>query len=121
MQSIAVIGGGNLAWHLTHVLQNARREVVLLRRAAEQEDWPVPVFGHNWLDANTPNLVFLAVPDDHIYKVSLRLQKWLPAFVPVIHTSGATPVTRIDDHFRQRGALWPIRSLRRGEAVTDWR
>jgi len=38
----------------------------------------------------------------------------------VVHTSGATSIDTIDPYFKQRGAFWPIRSLRQGEPVQDW-
>ena len=38
-----------------------------------------------------------------------------------VHTSGATPITAINPYFTRRGALWPIRSLRAGEPVGNWR
>jgi len=120
MQDIAVIGGGNLAWHLTAVLANAGKTVTLLRRQPKQEDWPVPVVGISWLDQHLPDAIFLAVPDDAIYTVTEKLTVWLPPATPIIHTSGATPVTQISDYFSMRGVLWPIRSMRKGEVVRDW-
>ena len=54
-------------------------------------------------------------------EVSEELSKLLPPILPIFHTSGATPIDRIDPYFSHRGVLWPIRSLRRGEPVTDWR
>ena len=61
------------------------------------------------------------MPDNTIAEVSAALSKLLPPTLPIFHTSGATPIERIDAYFRHRGVLWPIRSLRRGEPVTDWR
>ena len=62
----------------------------------------------------------LAVPDNAIAEVSEALSKVLPPTLPIFHTSGATPIDRINAYFRHRGVLWPIRSLLRGEPVTDW-
>jgi predicted short-subunit dehydrogenase-like oxidoreductase (DUF2520 family) len=121
-KKIAIVGGGNLAWHLVRIMDNAGLDVTLLSRKPEgKRDWPVPVRAYEWLSKKKVDAVFLAVPDDAIYKVSHQLKKLLSSHVPVIHTSGATPITKIDDYFSSRGALWPIRSLRRGEEVADWR
>ncbi len=121
MQNIVVIGAGNLAWHLVRVLQNLDKNVVLVSRKPETvADWPVPVQTLAEVDI-TPDLIFLAVPDDAIEMVSTNLSYSLPDRIPVVHTSGATPITNIDAYFQQRGALWPIRSLRQGEPVGDWR
>lgn len=119
---MAVVGGGNLAWHLVVVLQKAGVEVALVARdPASKQGWRVPVLAYAELADFGPDLVFLAVPDDAIGEVSLRLAQLLGPAVPVVHTSGATAIGRIAEHFQFRGALWPIRSLRRGEMVDTWR
>ncbi len=118
--STAIIGTGNLAWHLAAVLPG-EVAVIARRILPETEAWPVPLIGFDALRAMQPGVVFLAVPDNQIEVISLRLAGLLPADTFVFHTSGATPVGRINDFFTHRGALWPIRSLRKGEVVTDWR
>ena len=117
---IVVIGTGNLAWHLVRVLPG---EVVCVSRRGDPiADWPVRVVPLASLgDGTGLRAIFLAVPDNRIAEVSASLAALLPPTLPVYHTSGATAVNRIDPHFTDRGVLWPIRSLRRGEAVTDWR
>ncbi len=123
MANFYIIGAGNLGWHLSQVLDRAGHTVTVISRRPLR--WPVPVDGFEKLgeDAGAGQFigaVFLAVPDDAIPAVSRRLSEILPAETPVIHTSGATPVSRIDSYFDLRGALWPIRSLRRGEPVAEW-
>ncbi|WP_020567251.1 Rossmann-like and DUF2520 domain-containing protein [Neolewinella persica] len=121
MQNIVVIGAGNLAWHLVVVLQQAGYAVTMVSRKPETvADWPVRVMSLNEL-TEAPDLIFLAVPDDAIEMVSTNLSYTFPDRIPIVHTSGTTPVTQIDPYFRQRGVLWPIRSLRQGETVGDWR
>lgn len=121
MQEIIVIGAGNLAWHLVQVLQQQDYLISLASRDPHRvADWPVRVIGLADIPVD-PMLVFLAVPDNAIETVSAELSLQLPPEVPIVHTSGATPITRINPYFRQRGALWPIRSMRQGETVVDWR
>lgn len=121
MKEIIVIGAGNLAWHLVAVLQRADYSVSLASRdPARVADWPVRVIGLADIP-HDPFMVFLAVPDDAIGTVSAELSLQLPAHTPVIHTSGTTSVDQINGYFRRRGALWPIRSLRSGETVGEWR
>lgn len=117
---IAIIGAGNLAWHLSGVLGD--RCVVVSRSGRNGLDWPVAVIPPDKLHGYNLFAIILAVPDDAIHPVSERLAaKGYAPTLPIVHTSGATPVDRIAGHFRRRGVLWPIRSLRRGEGVTDWR
>ena len=114
-----IVGNGNLAWHLSAVLPGEVR--VISRDPEARAVGSIPVLGYSALSALNPTVVFLAVPDDRIAEVSGQLSRLIPSTVPVIHTSGATPCARIDAHFAHRGVMWPVRSLRRGEAVTDWR
>lgn len=121
MQEILVIGAGNLSWHLVQVLSRAGFDVSLVSRNPDRvADWPVRVQQLSELSIK-PDLVLLAVPDDAIHQASTELANHLPSDTPVIHTSGATPAVMINSHFSRRGALWPIRSLRAGESVADWR
>ncbi|NJB85769.1 putative short-subunit dehydrogenase-like oxidoreductase (DUF2520 family) [Lewinella marina] len=111
--NIAIVGNGNLAWHLSGVLGD--RAVVASRSASASTVTYQALAGMS-LDA-----VFLAVPDNRIAQTSEELSGLLPPTLPVFHTSGATPADRISNRFCHRGVLWPIRSLRRGEPVTHWR
>lgn len=116
-----MIGAGNLSWHLVQVLQDSGYPVALAsRNPARVADWPVRVISLADIPV-TPLLVLLAVPDNAIPTVSAALTLQLPPHIPVAHTSGATPTARINHYFQYRGALWPVRSLRQGERVTDWR
>ncbi|WP_157976185.1 DUF2520 domain-containing protein [Lewinella sp. IMCC34191] len=114
----AIIGSGNLAWHLAGVL--GRQAVVIYREQQPVESWPVDLLPLEAVATQNWDALFLAVPDEAIRAVSQQLAAVLPADLPVIHTSGATPLDRIDAQFRHRGVLWPIRSLRKGEIVADW-
>ena len=118
MEKYVIVGTGNLAWHLAQVLPG---EVVTVSRRGGVAGWPVPVLPYTALGGWSTTAVFLAVPDNAISTVSAELAKLLPPTLPIVHTSGATPLDRIDDYFQHRGVLWPIRSLRRGEPVGDWR
>ena len=120
MKEVVVIGAGNLAWHLVQVLSKAGHDVSLISRDPVcVAEWPVRVLSFEELPKD-PWLVFLAVPDDVINRVSAHLSQLLPSSIPVVHTSGATPAIMIHSHFSKRGAFWPIRSLRAGEEVTGW-
>lgn len=122
MQNILIVGAGNLSWHLSRVLQDAGYGVGLVsRQPARVADWPVRVLGVGDLAGEDCDLVVLAVPDHAIHPCSTALALHLRPRLPVVHTSGATPVALINSHFARRGALWPIRSLRAHEPVGDWR
>jgi len=127
---VIVIGTGNLAWHLVPNLQEIGLSVDIWSRLPDKDtaanSWTAPV--KSWSQHVTETLsteelaaIFLAIPDDYIAEVSKRLAGLFPPETPIVHTSGTTATDRIASHFIKRAALWPIRSLRKGEEVPNWR
>ncbi|PPK84040.1 uncharacterized protein DUF2520 [Neolewinella xylanilytica] len=116
---IAIIGSGNLAWHLAGVLPYPT--TVVYRADRPTEGWPCALLPLSEMSRLDWDAVFLAVPDQAIAPVSRELAIRIPLGVPVFHTSGATPLDQITPSFLHRGVLWPIRSLRKGEAISHWR
>ena len=115
---LAIVGSGNLAWHLAGVLDGP---TVYYRGDEPSENWPCPLRHLSRIAASPPSAVLLAVPDGAIQSVSEHLAEVIPHATPVVHTSGATSIDRIDARFLHRGVLWPIRSLRKPEPVGDWK
>lgn len=125
MKHYLIVGSGNLAWHLAPNLVEIGVKVTICSRHPELEadhDWRSSIVDFASLPANNSpfDACFLAVPDDAIPTVTKQLSSYLPATTPLVHTSGATAVTAIDDYFKFRAAMWPIRSLRKGEVVPNW-
>ena len=122
MYRIAIIGAGNLTWHLAPALQRCGHQVaVFTRRPVDQTEWPVDIMDVETLGVYSPQLVFLAVPDGQINSVSKALIEDLPHSTVVIHSSGATAMKKIDETFVNRGVMWPIRSLSKGGKAASWR
>ena len=116
---IGIIGSGNLSWHLAGVIPD--RAVVFYQVDPPEGNWPCPILSISEVSSYTWDALFLAVPDRSIKVVSEHLSPAISSEVPIFHTSGATPLNTISGHFRHRGVLWPIRSLRKGDAVGHWR
>lgn len=116
---IGIVGSGNLAWHLAGVL--GERATVLFRAVDDMQVWSVPLLPLSAVANHSWEALFLAVPDAAIQDTSASLSRVVDPATPVYHTSGATPLDALSPDFRHRGVLWPIRSLRKGEPVTDWR
>ncbi|NJC24719.1 DUF2520 domain-containing protein [Neolewinella antarctica] len=122
MQKIVVVGNGNLAWHLVPALKRLKHEVVVVSRHPDPEfEWPVELERYEYLTQLRPTLVLLAVPDGEIPAVSNLLTTLLPLTTPVVHLSGATGMKKIDAQFTNRGVMWPIRSMLKGQRPTTWR
>lgn len=121
---IVIVGAGNLAWHLWPRLCELGYQVEIWSRQTQADhfDWrssklPFPARPP---EKTSSTFVILAVPDATIASVSGRLRAHFSPQTPLIHTSGATPLDRIDPYFSQRGVLWPIYSLRKGAEPIDW-
>lgn len=122
MRKTVIIGSGNLAWHLAPALKRLGHDVKVVSRSVKPGfAWTVPLVGYEDLWVMKPELVFLAVPDGQIVQVSSWLAARLPLTTPIIHTSGATAMKKIDPLFTNRGVMWPIRSLIKGNHPTTWR
>lgn len=122
---VVVIGAGNLAWHLVPNLQRIGLQVEIWSRQASADTYswsaPLKIIPEQELPLDRlPDAVFLAVPDDQINPISQSLTELLPAQVPIIHTSGATPITAITGYFTARAVLWPIISMKLGETIIEW-
>lgn len=126
MDRVIVVGAGNLAWHLVPNLKRIGLRPEVWTRdvdVANQYEWQVPVttIPKRISKQFKIEAIFLAVPDDHIADVSRRLSPIINWDIPVIHNSGATAVNTINEYFEIRSALWPIRSLKKGEATSAWK
>lgn len=132
MQHFLIVGSGNLAWHLAPNLERIGAKVTIWSRHAEEDgfEWESDAPILRWTgesvdlleqqENHTFDACFLAIPDDFISSVSQQLSASLSPQTPIVHTSGATAITAIDDYFDTKAALWPIRSLKKGEVVVPW-
>ena len=119
----AVVGTGNVAWHLTDVFGTAGHTCagIVPSSAHERAQAFASHFGVELLPsaARIPldvDVVFLAVPDARISMISQRLS----TSALVVHTSGMTPIQAIEQS--NRAVMWPLLSLTAGirPQTSDW-
>ena len=120
---IALLGAGNVGWHLGH-------------RLAQQGLLPVQVFSprlaraqelaqalgtqaiHTLAELRTDaDLYLLAVPDAAISPLALELQGLLPPTALLAHTSGATPSEALGTYFVHTGVFYPLQTFSRAHAL----
>lgn len=118
--SVALVGSGNVAWHLGHaLLPYVRLEGVYsatpahCSRLAQELDCKA----WDWLGQipATIGLVLIAVSDAQIESVSAQLGQ-LQALV--VHTSGSVPMEVLGVHSR-RGVWYPFQTFTKNQPV-DW-
>ena len=120
INSISIIGSGNVATHLALAFHNAGytiRQVLsrefdhaalLASRVAAQ-----PIDRVNLLDSQS-DIYILAVNDDTLYDLALDLH--LPSSL-VIHTSGSTPASVLKPITRRYGVVWSPQTFVRDLAM----
>ena len=117
IQSIVIIGAGNMAWHLGHVLKSANLKIKqVFSRKLENAVQLANTLGcqaTNDLQSidQYSDLYIIAVSDQAIAEVSQQLSLRLSPNAMIVHTSGATPSTIFDAHFLHRGIFYPLQSL----------
>lgn len=109
---IALIGNGNLAWHLSHALRNVGSRIDLHVVTAKRQTSPwQTTLELNDLITGRFHLVLLAVPDDQIAHVSSQL----PDDIFAVHFSGATSLNALKQ--THRAVCWPCQTLTQGTAI----
>ncbi|MEN9639702.1 MAG: hypothetical protein RLZZ262_1571 [Bacteroidota bacterium] len=119
----AVVGTGNVAWHLTDIFGQAGHTCVGIlasgmhdRGRAFAAEFGVDLLTSASSLPNTTDVIFIAAPDARISMISQRL----PDQLLVVHTSGMTPIDAIDQ--AQKAVMWPLLSLTKGirPQTSDW-
>ncbi|MFM9423005.1 MAG: hypothetical protein RIR06_1466 [Bacteroidota bacterium] len=109
---IALIGNGNLAWHLSHAIRNAgsRIDLHLVTERNPSSPW-LSTTDMNDLVNGRFHMVLLAVPDNQIALISAQL----PEEVFAVHFSGATSLTSLKQ--TNRAVCWPCQTLTQGTTI----
>lgn len=129
MIDIALIGAGNVAWHLGHALESAGfsvREVYSrsFQRAADLAETFYASRPTDELDFrdSVAEVFFLVVSDQAMEDVCHQIQ--LPEDALVVHTSGALPMSILTDilhHHRgldvEVGVFYPCMTFTRGKSL----
>ncbi len=117
MPDVVVIGTGRVAAHLAQALQ---RSGITVRQLCGRSEKSTRVLAHRLNVPFTTDLTtiasdadfyLLAVSDDAIATVSRQLAGILPAEALLVHTSGATPLRAIGDHFQRAGIFYPLQTF----------
>ncbi|MHC2993584.1 hypothetical protein OB13_19115 [Pontibacter sp. HJ8] len=120
---IALIGAGNVAWHMGKALQHAGHEVVAVYSPTEAHRQElarllppaIPVASPD-LSATEAELILIAVPDAVLAAVAGAVQ--VPAGAIVAHTSGSQPLSVLQQIPGARtGVFYPLQTFSRSKPV----
>jgi len=117
MQRIVLIGAGRVARQLgpalrtidTTILQVvSRTRPDKLARVCGAQALAIDELSGLMVDAD---LYLLAISDASLGEVSDQLALFLPPTARIAHTSGATPLEELSDHFHHRGVFYPLQTF----------
>ena len=108
---IALVGNGNLAWHLNAALReiNSRIDLHVVRELPVSSPWKMTTQLSDINDSY--HLVLLAVPDSQIAEVAAQL----PEKIIVVHFSGGTSLLSLPQ--KNRAVCWPCQTLKKGTSM----
>lgn len=119
----AIIGAGNVAWHLGKALQAAQHEVVAVysptpahrQELAKALQTAKALSSLNMRDTDA-ELILIAVPDAALAEVAAQMQ--VPAGAVVAHTSGSQPLAVLQGIPGARsGVFYPLQTFSKSKPV----
>ena len=108
MSKIAIVGYGNLGYHLDKFLSK-KNEVILFSRNPISDD----IRPLMYLEDLDFDFIILAVPDDAIKPVA---ESFTSRNAIVLHTSGSRPLADVGSHQRH-GVLYPLQTFSSSQPI----
>lgn len=119
---VAIIGAGNVAWHLARALEDAGHYItdIYSRRLSHGQDLARRLYDTNVVNKldlrqSQADVFIMAVSDDSIGTVAQQLR--IPAYAILAHTSGTQPMDIFGDHHENIGIFYPLQTFTKGISV----
>lgn len=109
MSKVAIIGYGNVGYHLASRISSKRHEVTIFSRTPS-EDFILSV---DELEPDAFEFIILTVPDDKIKEVSDSLDV---SEAIILHTSGANAISDLSKH-PKHGVVYPLQTFSKTKEV----
>ncbi len=109
MSKVAIIGYGNVGYHLANRISSKRHEVTIFSRNPSEE-FVLPL---DQLDPDSFEIIILSVPDDRIKAVSDEIAV---SEAIVLHTSGSNPIADLDKH-PKHGVMYPLQTFSKTKEI----
>lgn len=114
---IVLIGSGRVGFHLGNKLHEVGFNVIQVfsrqKKKAKELAQLIDSKPINNLSkiSKEGDLYILAISDNAISKVSKTLSKLIKKNALIVHTSGATPISVFEKHFKRFGILYPLQTF----------
>lgn len=109
MSKVAIIGYGNVGYHLANRISSKRHEVTIFSRTPS-EDF---VLSMDQLDPNSFEFIILCIPDDIVKEVSDQIAQ---SEAIVLHTSGSNPIADLSKHTKH-GVMYPLQTFSKTKEI----
>ena len=109
MSKVAIIGYGNVGYHLANRISSKRHEVTIFSRSAS-EDF---ILSLDQLDPGAFEFIILGVPDDIVKEISDQIPL---SEAIVLHTSGSNPLSDVAKH-PKHGVMYPLQTFSKTKEI----
>jgi predicted short-subunit dehydrogenase-like oxidoreductase (DUF2520 family) len=109
MSKVAIVGYGNVGFHLAKQISSKRHEVTIFSRSPSEE-YVLPM---ETLSPEAFDFIILSVPDDKIKEVSEQLDV---SDAIILHTSGSNPISDLSKH-PKHGVMYPLQTFSKTKEV----
>lgn len=121
--NIAMIGAGNVAWHLAPALENAGHKVVDIYSrnrhnavALQKRLYNAEINKSLDFSGSEADVVFLCIPDEAIAEVAGKTV--LPGGAAIVHTSGSIPINVLGySATGNAGVFYPLQTFTKGKRI----
>lgn len=122
--NIAIIGAGNLAWHLAPELENAGHHIVEIysptpknAKAFQNRLYHAEINTSLDFSDSKANIFIICVTDDVIEEVAQEIS--LPVNAIIIHTSGSQPINKLAyTTSKNIGVIYPLQTFSKRKRVS---
>ncbi|MFK7953660.1 MAG: Rossmann-like and DUF2520 domain-containing protein [Ekhidna sp.] len=108
MSKVAIIGYGNVGYHLANHLQKKHDVTVYVRNSDGIKTFPVEE-----LNPKEFNFIVLATPDSITEEISSSIEA---SNAIVVHTSGSKPMNSLVNH-KRHGVIYPLQTFSRRKEI----
>ncbi len=123
--NILIIGSGNIAWHIvSHLCFFKRFKLTVYNRTTGtrlnqlKKEFKVEITSDWKIVKADYDLIFICSGDSSIKPIALKLKK-LKSKALVLHTSGTTPLTDLNEASKNTGVFYPLQTFTFGQSV-NW-
>ena len=122
--NIAIVGSGNLAWHLAPELENAGHRIVEIYSPTKKNAKALQKRLYNAelnlsldFSESIANVIIISVSDDAIEEVAREIA--VPEDAIVVHTSGSQPLSRLGYVATEfKGVFYPLQTFTKSKRIT---